>query len=198
MKNKKVFSMDANMKSTIIKGILIGALSGFCGLASATVYNVNLAVGTGSAIGTITTDGITGVLGNTDILDWNIVLNGNPGNIFTLLGPTSGSNSNFIQGGNSFTATGTTLDFNFSSSGFALFQNPSNGSGINYLCFAGQVCGEFGNAINLGTNVFGVNTSPQTGIQVVATTAVPEPETYGMMLAGLGLMGFIVRRKKTA
>jgi len=27
------------------------------------------------------------------------------------------------------------------------------------------------------------------------TTAVPEPETYAMMLAGLGLMGFIARRR---
>ena len=28
--------------------------------------------------------------------------------------------------------------------------------------------------------------------------AVPEPETYGMMIAGLGLMGFMVSRKKSA
>jgi PEP-CTERM motif len=28
--------------------------------------------------------------------------------------------------------------------------------------------------------------------------AVPEPETYGMMLLGLGLIGFIARRRKTA
>jgi len=27
-------------------------------------------------------------------------------------------------------------------------------------------------------------------------TAVPEPETYGMMLVGLGLMGFVARRRK--
>jgi hypothetical protein len=27
-------------------------------------------------------------------------------------------------------------------------------------------------------------------------SAVPEPETYAMLLAGLGLMGFVVRRKK--
>jgi hypothetical protein len=27
-------------------------------------------------------------------------------------------------------------------------------------------------------------------------TAVPEPETYAMMLAGLGLMGFVARRTK--
>ncbi|TXT22552.1 MAG: hypothetical protein FD134_2457, partial [Gallionellaceae bacterium] len=28
--------------------------------------------------------------------------------------------------------------------------------------------------------------------------AVPEPETYAMLLAGLGLLGFVGRRKKTA
>ena len=27
-------------------------------------------------------------------------------------------------------------------------------------------------------------------------TAVPEPESYAMLLAGLGLMGFIARRRK--
>ena len=27
---------------------------------------------------------------------------------------------------------------------------------------------------------------------------VPEPETYAMLLAGLGLLGFIARRRKTA
>jgi hypothetical protein len=27
-------------------------------------------------------------------------------------------------------------------------------------------------------------------------TAVPEPETYAMMLAGLGLLGWVTRRKK--
>jgi len=33
------------------------------------------------------------------------------------------------------------------------------------------------------------------GVRFVATP-VPEPETYGMMLAGLGLMGFVARRRK--
>ena len=29
-----------------------------------------------------------------------------------------------------------------------------------------------------------------------AATPVPEPETYAMILAGLGLMGFMARRRK--
>ena len=31
-----------------------------------------------------------------------------------------------------------------------------------------------------------------------SATAVPEPETYTMLLAGLGLMGFMIRRRKTS
>ncbi len=34
--------------------------------------------------------------------------------------------------------------------------------------------------------------------ELAITAAVPEPETYAMMLAGLGLLGFMARRKKTA
>jgi hypothetical protein len=34
-------------------------------------------------------------------------------------------------------------------------------------------------------------------IQMI-TAAVPEPETYAMMLAGLGMMGFVARRRKVA
>ncbi|WP_348696938.1 choice-of-anchor C family protein [Duganella fentianensis] len=33
---------------------------------------------------------------------------------------------------------------------------------------------------------------------VKVTAAVPEPETYGMLLAGLGLVGLVARRKKQA
>jgi hypothetical protein len=34
-------------------------------------------------------------------------------------------------------------------------------------------------------------------ISIIQTTAVPEPETYGMMLAGLAMLGFSVRRRKS-
>jgi hypothetical protein len=33
------------------------------------------------------------------------------------------------------------------------------------------------------------------GNATLAVAAIPEPDTYGMLLAGLGLFGFIARRK---
>ncbi len=36
------------------------------------------------------------------------------------------------------------------------------------------------------------------GSVVAGVASVPEPETYGMLLAGLGLLGFIARRRKAA
>ena len=34
------------------------------------------------------------------------------------------------------------------------------------------------------------------GLDNVSVTAVPEPETYALFIAGLGLMGFVARRRK--
>ena len=44
----------------------------------------------------------------------------------------------------------------------------------------------------------GLNFSPTSRvlIDVIFASAVPEPETYAMLLAGLGLLGFMARRRK--
>jgi hypothetical protein len=50
-----------------------------------------------------------------------------------------------------------------------------------------------------GVNIWSVNgaSSFGSGSQDVAVFApIPEPETYGMLLAGLGLMGFVARRRR--
>ena len=43
------------------------------------------------------------------------------------------------------------------------------------------------NTSQVGANTFNVRTQ---------VTAAPEPETYGMILVGLGLLGYSVRRRK--
>jgi hypothetical protein len=42
----------------------------------------------------------------------------------------------------------------------------------------------------------GISDSYGGSLDNVILTAVPEPETYGMMLAGLGLIGFVARRRR--
>ena len=54
---------------------------------------------------------------------------------------------------------------------------------------------EFGSLFAGVTSVLWSTTS-QSVSDNVTVTAVPEPETYAMFMAGLGLMGFIARRRK--
>jgi hypothetical protein len=121
----------------------------------ATVYEINLTVGAGSVTGVIETDGVKGELSQSDIVDWNLLIN-NGANSFNLLGPLSGNNSQGLVSGPGFTATPTGLFVDFSQRPFALFQSP----------FAGS-----------GTNGFGVNCSGELMIVVRArTVSVADPQ----------------------
>ena len=50
----------------------------------------------------------------------------------------------------------------------------------------------------VGVPLGGSNGYGSTPLAATITAAVPEPETYAMFLAGLGLMGLLARRKKQA
>ena len=47
-------------------------------------------------------------------------------------------------------------------------------------------------------NTSGGNNDPMIDGVIFSTVAVPEPETYAMLMAGLGVIGFIARRRKTS
>ena len=87
----------------------------FTGSAAADiVYHVNDTVAGGSVIGTITTDGATGLLFNGDITAFNLTLFDGTGTA-TL---TSGVNGGTVFiGPGGLTATATALMFNFNASG---------------------------------------------------------------------------------
>ena len=74
----------------------------------------------------------------------------------------------------------------------------SNGSGShNWTVFNFDVVGGAGTTSRLTFNAAGVSDSYGGSLDAVSlTSAVPEPETYALMLAGLGAMVFIGRRRK--
>lgn len=54
------------------------------------------------------------------------------------------------------------------------------------------------NGVAYTLSVSGITTGSATYAGNLNVTAVPEPETYAMLLAGLGLVGAIARRRKSA
>lgn len=68
------------------------------------------------------------------------------------------------------------------------------GSGNNWATYSFKVLGT--GSDKLFFDALGTNDSYGGSLDNVNVSAVPEPETYGMMLAGLGLMGLMARRRK--
>ncbi|SRR5258708_15357602 len=164
-----------------------------------------------TAIGTITTDGHTGVLQTSNIVDFNITLSYYLGPSImpdTLLGPLSGT-PNFAQfgtdgAGNSsaFTATSTSLFFDFNATvgtPYLLFQG-NNGS---LLCLAGAPgnCGQGPSSIAIYVSGWANPPISEIGNVEIATLAiaspVPEPSTWAMMILGFAGIGFMAYRRKS-
>ena len=164
------------------------------GAASAAniTYAVNRTVGSGSVVGTITTDGAFGVLGAGDIVAFNLELTG-PGNSFNLTSP-----SNVYVNGVDLTATAHDLSFDFSGAdngSFLLQQGPKNGR--NYYCDATSSA----DCLQGESDVPGFYTDPssqivsRSGVQVIGVAGVPEPASWALMLLGVSALGAALRRR---
>ncbi len=104
---------------------------------------------------------------------------------FNLSSPDTYNSLEFLRGGNVLISyTGTTLG--------QVMGFPADGvqTTNRYLNVYADNAGEYFDQVRFSSTRNAFETDNHAFI------AVPEPETYAMMLAGLGLMGFIARRRK--
>jgi hypothetical protein len=179
----------------------------FATFASAnTIYNINRTIGSGSVLGFLETDGTFGTLSSANLLNWRLTLSS------PSLDPDSPqiiekSNLNIFSPaiyGGGVTASATDLYFNFGAtdgSSIKLYSLNEAGTAENFWCLqsafnclGGDVAYE---AIGFGKEANTAELQYHTGNQSFASVAaVPEPEIYAMMGIGLGLMGWVGRRKR--
>lgn len=176
--------------------VLAFALSGTtASLAAPVTYYVDRTFETGSVTGSIVTDGRIGTVDSKDgIMAWNLHL-------------VSGANSFDLNASNSYlfgsglvTATSHDLLYDFNSGNyFGFFINGTVGSSTyTQWCLQsskGQCSfsGDAGESAAVADHYLEDQFKSRSGVQVIAS--VPEPEAYGMLLAGLGCLAWFGRRR---
>lgn len=173
------------------------ALAASAADAATTNYSVNQAIGLGSVVGTIQTNGNLGVLSQSDVTGFNLLVSG-PGASVEL----TDANSIFIDSGANFSATASDLLFDYDgAAGYLLFQFESFGTGMKYYCNASVAgtCFQGASAIPESFDGASAQVEARIGTRVIASVAmVPEPAGWALMLAGFGIVGTALRRRLRA
>lgn len=74
----------------------------------------------------------------------------------------------------------------------------TNYAGLSFQALTTSLTISFAGAGNGNSGTPGYKTAILDNVSLQSVSAVPEPETYAMMLVGLGAVGFVARRRKQA
>lgn len=169
--------------------------------------NTNLYTFTATADGEIGAYFYNETAGYTNTL--SLLVNGviTPESAAGVLNNHTSSMGDFVNLGSVHTGDVLTFQLNVLSTGETLYSDKSlNNDGINHV-YSTAFSGDAVHGIPTGTYVgfedlhgggdldYDDETFVFTNV-ATAITAVPEPETYAMLLVGLGLIGFIAGRRK--
>ena len=120
---------------------------------------------------------------------------------------SSGAHSNFLSGNWYSTETwnglsvGSGNTFSFSGLDIDLIESAASGTVTSSTLGGPSSLANASFSVYFSDNSWGTAKLAQMNwheSQTLVITSVPEPETYAMLLAGLGLMGAVVRRRKQA
>jgi len=194
------------MKKSLIAALVFASasLAGSAAYAqTSTPVSATAATVVGNTPQTITLNAGAGFFGDTfaannmgstfsDKFNFNVASTGSTtsmSSIEAIISSISGSATTglAITGLSLYNSTGTLLSSGTSLSSGAVDVWTITGSNLAAGNYYLQVSGNL-----VGT------TSAAFGGALAMAAPVPEPETYGMMLAGLGVLGFLARRRKAA
>lgn len=104
-------------------------------------------------------------------------------------------NVNFLANGQGYSSVYLSSDVN--AQNFSNAQGTSGSPSTVYGPGWQSATYSFNATANTSYHVFFEGAGTGLGVDGISVTAVPEPETYAMMLAGLGAVGFVARRRKS-